>query len=159
MKKETRHDCNIFKTKASAKQWAIDVGLESYEVTNNDNGVVLDSSSDNTVSGNTITNNGYGVYLESSSYNTVSGNNITNNDWNGVILSSSSDNNVSGNNITNNDDGVYLGSSSSNNTVSSNNITNNGRFGVWLYSSTLSFWFHWFIIKDDYFTSSALYSF
>jgi parallel beta-helix repeat protein len=113
------------------------VTIKNTEIKTFYDGVVLDSSSGNSVSGNNITANNYvGVYLSSSSSNSVSGNNITANDENGVFLSYSSDNNsVSGNNIANNGYGVWLLSSSDNNSVSGNNIANNGD-GVWLgYSS------------------------
>ena len=102
-------------------------------------GILLSSSSKNTLSGNNISapyalGNKYGVYLVSSSSNDVSGNIVTNNDY-GVYLVSSSSNDVSGNIVTNNGDGVYLVSSSSSN-VSGNNITDNNYYGVFLYSSS-----------------------
>lgn len=113
-------------------------------------GVILNSSSSSTVSGNNITaNNEHGIYLEGSSSNTVSGNNMKNN-FKGIALCNSSENIISGNNITaeavyndygiklkycsgntvsgnnikNNDEAVYL-ANSSNNIVSGNNIKNN----------------------------------
>ena len=98
-------------------------------------GVWLNSSSNNTVSGNNITNNEYGIYLyASSNNNTISGNNITNNEIGSRFYSSSS-NTVSGNNITNNGNGVIL-NSSSNNTFSGNNIIANNFNGIYLYSSS-----------------------
>jgi len=104
-------------------------------------GIYLNSSSNNSLSGNNITANYYaGIYLESSSnYNSISGNNITNN-WAGIMLESSSNyNSISGNNITANDYygyGILLGYSS-NNSISGNNIARNG-YGVYLPSSSYS---------------------
>jgi parallel beta-helix repeat protein len=87
---------------------------------------VLDSSSNNTLSGNNVTaNNWYGIWLDSSSDNNVlSGNNIANN-LDGITLYSSSDNTLSGNNVTaNNNYGITL-SFSSNNSIFHNNFVNN----------------------------------
>jgi len=61
-------------------------------------GIYVDSSSNNSISGNNITSNGHGIYFYSpSNYNTISGNNITNNNF-GIQLSMSS-NNVLRNNV------------------------------------------------------------
>ena len=122
-------------------------------------GVWLDSSSNNSISGNTIANNSKGIALyRYSNDNSISGNNITNNQDNGIMLNSSSNrnsisgnsitnnhygigfyysssNSVSGNTITNNSDGIWLVSSSSN-SISGNTIANNQNDGVWLDSSS-----------------------
>jgi len=101
-------------------------------------GIFLDGFSNNTrISGNNIANNGYGVYLTSSSnYNRISENNITNNYYGGLYLFSSSNyNSISGNNITANDYYGILLFSSSNNSISGNNITANNWDGIHLYSS------------------------
>jgi len=91
-------------------------------------GISLDSSSFNTVSGNTITNNDYGVWITgSSNNNNVSGNTITNSGWGngGVCLYlSSSNNTVSGNTITNSSEAIWLYESSNYNRISGNTITN-----------------------------------
>ncbi|HXX87247.1 MAG TPA: right-handed parallel beta-helix repeat-containing protein [Candidatus Acidoferrum sp.] len=92
-------------------------------------GIWLNSSSDNSVTGNNITeSNGYGVWLYPSSNNdSISGNNITANNGEGIEIYYSSNNSVSGNTITNNWDGVDLGSSTyisiSGNTIAANNQT------------------------------------
>jgi len=97
--------------------------LTSY-IANNGEGVRLDNSFNNTISGNNITNNkNRGVYLKSSSNNTVSGNTLTSSNQEGVYLESSSNNTVSGNIIANNSYGVYLVEAFFN-TVSGNTITN-----------------------------------
>jgi parallel beta-helix repeat protein len=123
-------------------------------------GIHLDSSNSNIISGNSATANDYGIYLNSSSNNIVSGNNVTANSYEGIILVSSSNSNaviwnnatangddgivldfslsntVSGNNATaNNHDGIHL-ASSSNNTLSSNNVTANSYHGFYLTGSS-----------------------
>ena len=100
-------------------------------------GIWLNYSSNNTVSGNNVTANSFdGIILSASSNNTVSGNTATGNNE-GIWLYSSSNTIVSGNIVTaNRDDGIVLVSSSNNNTVSGNNATANGYNGIWLYSSS-----------------------
>jgi parallel beta-helix repeat protein len=93
-------------------------------------GILLYSSSSNSISGNNITNNGYGIYLDKSSNNSIAENSITANNYAGIRLYWSSYNNVSGNTI-NNLDGVWL-SSSSNNTIFENVFTG---CGLYVYDS------------------------
>jgi parallel beta-helix repeat protein len=121
-------------------------------------GIYLDSSNDNTVTGNTCTNNTYGICLEGSSNNTVTGNafcynslgirldsssnhnavtsNIcNNNNSNGIYLEYSSKNTITDNTCNNNDYGIYLGASNDN-TVTGNTCNNNNSNGIYLeYSS------------------------
>ncbi|ASJ10001.1 hypothetical protein A3L12_01145 [Thermococcus sp. P6] len=100
------------------------------------NGGVWVESSGNTISSNVITNNGNGIYLDSSSNNNITSNNITSNSGNGVYLDSSSHNNITFNNITSNNwAGIWL-RGSSNTTITSNNITSNGERGIFLYYSS-----------------------
>jgi len=113
------------------------VTVRNMMITNFWYGIWLNSSSNNTFSGNNIANNEVGINLESSSNNTLSGNNVTANSLNGIWLESSSDSNVlSGNNVANNLDGIGLDSTSSNNTLSGNNVRANNYFGIWLNSSS-----------------------
>ncbi len=104
---------------------------------NNNYGIYLYLSSNNTVTGNTCNNNYYGIYLYSSSNNTVTGNTCNNNNYYGIRLNSSSnENTVTGNTCNNNNNynGIYL-SSSSNNTVTGNTCNNNN-YGISLFSSS-----------------------
>jgi parallel beta-helix repeat protein len=95
-------------------------------IANNGYGIMLFSSSGNSISGNNITNNVYGIDLYSSSGNSISGNNIIANNGYGIWLEYSSNyNSIYGNNITNNECGISLGFSSINNSIYGNNITNN----------------------------------
>jgi len=97
----------------------VDGNKASYTNSNNC-GIYLDSSSDNTVTGNTCNNNSYGIRLSSSSNNTITGNTCNNNNNYGIRLdSSSNDNTVIGNTCNNNSCGIRL-DSSSNNTVTGN---------------------------------------
>lgn len=95
------------------------------------------SSTYNAVVGNNITSNDIGISLESSSFNIVSGNNISNNIRYGVHsswLAVSSHNTISENIISNNEDGLRL-YNSSDSTVYENLIANN-RYGIWLSNSS-----------------------
>jgi len=123
------------------------VTIKNTNIQNYFSGIWLDSSSNNSISGNNITaNNVYGIgyvpsiYLGASSGNSISGNKIANN-WFGIYLNSSSNfNTISGNNITeNNAYAITLDSSSNYNSISGNNITNNRLFGIYLiYSSNFN---------------------
>jgi parallel beta-helix repeat protein len=129
------------------------VNIKNVKIEAFDYGVYLNSSSNNTFSGDNITdNNLYGVYLNSSSNNTFSGDNITDNNGLGVCLEYYSNyNTFSGNNITdNNVDGFYL-YYSSNCTFSENNVTDNNDDGVYLYcSSNCTFMENNIIANDGY---------
>jgi parallel beta-helix repeat protein len=80
------------------------VTIQNTHITDFDDGVVIGSSSNNTLSGNTITNSQWdGVFIFGSSYNnTLYGNNISNNKQFGVSVSWSSNNTFSGNVINDN---------------------------------------------------------
>jgi parallel beta-helix repeat protein len=108
------------------------------------NGFSLTRISNVTIKNTTITNSYDGIDLESSSGNTLSGNNVTANSYTGIILVYSSDNVLSGNNATANGygvplpvggDGIFLYYSSGN-VLSDNNATANRTYGIYLvYSS------------------------
>jgi len=104
---------------------------------NSNSGIYLRlSSNDNTVTDNTCNNNSNGIYLYSSSNNTITGNTCKNNSNSGIWLSSSSNNNtVTGDTCNNNYNGIYLSSSSNNNTVTGNTCNNNSS-GICLSSSS-----------------------
>ncbi len=72
-------------------------------------GIVLDFSDDNAISGNTCNNNYHGIWLCTSHYNTLSGN-TCNGNGEGIWLDGSSNNLLSGNICSSNDDiAIYLG--------------------------------------------------
>jgi len=115
-----------------------DTKIQNNIIANNDLGMHLYNSSNNTISGNNITNNGNdGIWLRSfSNYNRITKNNITSNYYDGIFLSRSSNNIISGNNIiANKDDGVRLYTSSGHNSISENNIVNNEK-GIYLSPSS-----------------------
>lgn len=98
-------------------------------------GIMLKSSSNDTVSDNNATDNvEYGISLTFSTGNTVADNNAMHG-WTGIGLDSSSNNNtISGNSVRNTGIGVDLESSPSN-TVSGNDARNN-YIGIYLSSSS-----------------------
>jgi parallel beta-helix repeat protein len=84
-------------------------------ITNNSEGILLDSSSNNNISGNTVADNWEGILLSSSSScNSIDRNTITNNGWYGIGLDSASSNSISGNTMAKNNCGILLGYSSGN---------------------------------------------
>jgi parallel beta-helix repeat protein len=103
------------------------------------NGIALDYSSGNTLSGNNVTANNYhGIYLGYSSGNVLSSNNVTANNYYGIGLADSSNNVLSGNNIANNLEGIKL-DHSSNNVFYHNNFVNNG-YQVWSSAGSVNVW-------------------
>jgi iron complex transport system substrate-binding protein len=132
--------CNMTYNNCSNNEIGISVGYSNNNtitgntVTDNNGwGVKFFSSGNNVIAGNNLSNNYGGFYLyPSSNNNTLTGNAVSNNTNQGIEISSSSNNNtVTGNNISNNDIGIYLIDSSNNNTVTGNNISNNG-YGIGL---------------------------
>ncbi len=112
-----------------------DAGIKFYEVaygklinnnaSNNQNGIYLDYSNNNTISGNIANNNSFGIYLYESNDNLISGNTVNNNYHDGISLWWFSDNNhVSGNTANNNTCGIRL-SESHYNIVSGNILIRN----------------------------------
>ena len=95
-------------------------------ISENNDGITLDDSSNNIISDNIILNNFHGIiigFLYSCHNNTINGNNISNNNY-GIGIDGS-DNNVTGNNIMSNKEiGIYLWFAP-NNTIYHNNFINN----------------------------------
>jgi parallel beta-helix repeat protein len=93
---------------------------------NNENGIWVDFSSNNTVTGNNAnSNNKRGIVLTSSSDNNIiTGNNASDNYW-GIYLSYSRNNIITGNNASNNYDGICLYHLSNKNNCYHNNFMNN----------------------------------
>jgi len=117
------------------------ITLEGFKATNSEsswgNAGIKVISNRNTITGDNATYNGYGILLSSSSDNTITENNASNNDFNGIWLSSSSNNTITGNVANNNGhDGIFLVSSSSNNTITDNSANNNGWNGIYLFDSS-----------------------
>jgi len=104
-------------------------------ITNNNDGIHFELSSDNVISGNIISsNNNDGIHFAFTGGNVVSGNIISSNNNDGIHFELSSDNVISGNIISsNNNDGIFLCVSSD--LVSGNTITNNAN-GIDLFMSS-----------------------
>ena len=103
---------------------------------NNNYGIYLSSSNNNTLANNTAnSNNNYGIFLYDSNNNTLANNTANSNVHNGIYLSSSSNNNTLTSNTasSNNYHGIYLSSSSNNNTLTSNTANSNYHCGIHLY--------------------------
>ena len=112
----------------------INVTVRNISVTGFAFGIYLNSSSDNNVlAGNDVSENNYGIWLVSSSGNVLSDNVVTTNIGYGVLLNSSDYNSVSGNNVSENNYGIWLASSDNDN-LSFNNVTAN-QFGIWVSTS------------------------
>ncbi|MFW9905898.1 MAG: right-handed parallel beta-helix repeat-containing protein [Candidatus Thorarchaeota archaeon] len=97
---------------------------------NNQSGVLCQSSwetpiSQNIISSNTITNNGeIGIHLLSSRSSTLTNNIVNNNNKEGISLTSSEGNTLTNNTITNNSwYGIAFSSSSYDNSVQNNNFS------------------------------------
>jgi parallel beta-helix repeat protein len=122
------------------------VTIENTTITSFNYGILLCSSSNDSVIGNNLadnlasgvaveSNSPYGIWLNSSNDDSVNGNNITANFGVGVVLSGSNNNSVNGNNITANYGyGLWL-DVSNDDSVSGNNIAAYGEYGIILEGS------------------------
>ncbi|MCD4810556.1 MAG: right-handed parallel beta-helix repeat-containing protein, partial [Methanosarcinales archaeon] len=108
---------------------------------NNHYGISLDSSSNNTLTGNTASsNNNNGIYLYDSSNNTLTNNTANSNIIDGIYLCSSSNNMLTGNNASSNDnDGIELYKVSNYNTLTNNNCSNNTQWDIYITGSDSTF--------------------
>jgi len=106
-------------------------------------GIVVDTSTNITVSGNaSYSNNPYGIYLWHSSNSIVSGNNVYYNHNAGIYLDTSNNVTVSNNLIH---DQVIMGIdtyTTSYDTIFANNVSNNGEIGIRLYLSSYNLVYH-----------------
>jgi parallel beta-helix repeat protein len=101
-------------------------------------GIYLDDSSSNTISGNEITGNedqGIRVAIHSASYNTISGNIVTDNGGTGIFLGEAFDNTISGNIVT---DNGHIGISlwGDDNTLFDNMVAYNGLMGIDIWTAS-----------------------
>ena len=99
-------------------------------------GIRLLNVEDCNLSDNKVTDNYNGIVLEYSSNNTVTGNNVSTNAWFGLFLKFSCNNNVISNNTANSNDidGIRIEESRCN-WLTNNTVSNNGYHGIWLRKS------------------------
>jgi len=106
------------------------------DVYNNQNGLILDRSSQNTLGGNYIHNNVYGISLEGVQHVVFILNSIYNNTEDGIQLVDSCKNKLLKNEIYENGaDGIHAVCSEEN-VVSESNIWNNSEYGVHILDSS-----------------------
>ncbi|MGB2841051.1 MAG: NosD domain-containing protein [Halobacteriota archaeon] len=111
--------------------------ISNNNVTNNDIGIFLNSSSNNTLTSNTANSNNCSIILYNSSYNTLTSNTANLNNQDGILLNFSSNNTLTSNNASDNQHGIFLLNSSSNNTLTSN-TANSNIVGIYLLNSNNS---------------------
>jgi len=106
--------------------------IQNVNTSDNDKGIYLSSSGNNTLIGNNASNNGNsGISFSFSGNNTIINSNAENNIYYGISLFSSNDNSLIGNNAWVNIEGIYL-ESSNNNTMRDNNASSNNGDGIFL---------------------------
>ena len=110
---------------ASYQSWPYYVG----------SGVMLYTVQYGTISNNTASDNDYGIYLESSSNNSISNNTAKSNNWDGIYLQYSNNNGISNNTASNNWIGIVL-RYSGNSIISNNHASLNDWMGIGLDSSS-----------------------
>ena len=118
------------------------VTIKNLNVQKFSQGILLDDSSNNTLTGNTASNNSDGIALSYSSVRTSNDNILTDNTVSdnydhGIHLDASRNNVLTDNTASNNNVGIYL-SFSSNNTLTGNTVSNNKSYGIFLHSSGIS---------------------
>jgi parallel beta-helix repeat protein len=101
--------------------------IRNNDLSNNNNGINLIYSSDNTIIGNTVLKNRYGIVIIESNRTTITENNIISNNERGIYVGYSHNNNIFGNNISNNQDGIKI--TGEGNTIWGNTISNNS-YGI-----------------------------
>jgi len=100
---------------------------ESGTIMHTESGIyITEGTTKNNVSNNIITGSNFGIMVEESSENTISGNDIVTNSAIGIYFKGSARNNASENNVKNNLFGVAI-ESSTNTTLSGNEMNNNNR--------------------------------
>jgi parallel beta-helix repeat protein len=112
--------------------------IENNDFLNDGGGIVLSSSSGNTLTNNTCNSNpdSEGISLSSSSNNTLINNTCNSNGGAGISLFDSDNNTLVNNSCSSNNYGMYLYVSSNNNTICNNSCSNSLVDGIHLISSS-----------------------
>ncbi len=94
-------------------------------------GIILNGTGSVAIKNLNIENFREGISIEHSSGNTITGNSIANNEL-GIILNDATNNQITENQITSNNQALLLYASASHNNIAQNNITGNGaQGGIW----------------------------
>ncbi len=104
-------------------------------------GILLESSTINTLSNNTVVLNSWnGITLFSfSDNNTITNNIVNSNKWRGIVIETSNGNILANNNVLNNTDGIKIYTSSHDTYIANNNVTNNDNgIYIWFSCSNIS---------------------
>jgi len=97
---------------------------------------LIESSNNNTLTGNSASNNSYyGIHLFSSSNNNLTSNTASNNNAGIYLTAAGNNNHLTGNTAPNNNYGIRL-DSSDNNTLAWNTASNSVYYGMYLQSSS-----------------------
>jgi len=108
----------------------MNVKITECNVSNNNNGLYLFNSNNNSISGNLVSDNNYGIILYlNCDNNTLSENDVSYNTWSGIYLETGCNyNTISGNNVSYNFRGLYFEENIEDNTIWMNYISNNSNF-------------------------------
>ena len=99
--------------------------ITGLKLKNNSKGIYFFDTFDSRIKNNSINNNQIGVSLIDSSNNSVTSNNVSYNNADGLDLQASNNNNIDRNNVSNNKEQGLLLELSTNNTIKGNNIGHN----------------------------------
>jgi len=132
-------NCNLTSNGTCFTVGANDITIDGagYSITGDATGYGISMTGRNnvTIKNFNVYNFSYGIYLQSSSGNTLTGNTASNNSLRGIYLQSSSGNLLNNNKAKNNNNGLYL-ESSPGNTLTGNTANDNNHRGIFLYSSS-----------------------
>ena len=109
--------------------------VEGLTLGNNFHGIYLYNTTSSILKDNILSDNQYGIVLADSYNNTVMGNNVSNNGEDGIVLDSSEDNAIEGNYILENDGFGLSVTKSDYNSIISNNASRNEK-GFFLFRSS-----------------------
>jgi parallel beta-helix repeat protein len=95
------------------------------------NGILLDASDGNNLTGNNVSDSGAGLFLSSSDNNDLVNNEANSTDRNGIFLSFSDNNNLTGNDASaNGRNGIFLSIRADNNNLTDNTANGNDDDGI-----------------------------
>lgn len=112
-------------------------------------GILLNSTTNCTITGNILQNNLGGIDLEYSNNTLLSDNNMTNNIFRGIYLYQTNSTTISENNLANNDCGI-LACYSNSMVITGNDVKNNTHQGIYLYYSSGDVHFNRIVGNGEY---------